>query len=583
MTDRPPVRRRASGRARALAASVILFGWGAAAGLAPAASATPAARLEVDADSRAPLAAELVVETAEPTEVALLVEEGERRWRVVFAAPAHGETRLPVLGMRPDRAHMITLQTRDDDGGWRDVSSHAHRTPGLPESTLDFPPIEVRRAEPDKMEPGLTLFSARRRAVGRPHFLTPAQRDFSTRWSAIVAMDETGEVVWWYRSASRVAGIEMLANGHLLFHETNFSTKEIAMTGALESQWYAELRPQGPADNPDAIAIKGVETLHHQPHETPSGTFLAFTANAQLVEEYRTSEYDPDAPRADMMVMGDKLIEFDRAGNILWSWDTFDHLDPHRIGYQTFWPYWWVRGFDQHADWTHGNGLTYDADDDAVIFSLRNQDAVLKVDRASGEIVWILGEHRDWPAHLQDRLLTPVGELQWPYHQHNPRFTPGGNIIMFDNGLFGTRPFYEEPVPPNQAFSRGVEFAIDEEAMTVRQVWASHDAKDETSCFATAMSDAHKLPRTGNHLVFFAFCMPQDGEVTYDDFDYSKRHLDEFPFGGFIREYGHDPDDPLVFEASVKDPHDLIQWEIYGGLKVEDLYGPSADVEWIAR
>ena len=39
------------------------------------------------------------------------------------------------------------------------------------------------------------------------------------------------------------------------------------------------------------------------------------------------------------------------------------------------------------------------------------QDAVVKVDRKTGQVVWILGDHAGWKESLQPKLLTPVGEM----------------------------------------------------------------------------------------------------------------------------------------------------------------------------
>ena len=101
-------------------------------------------------------------------------------------------------------------------------------------------------------------------------------------------------------------------------------------------------------------------TLHHQPDALPNGNYLSLNAVPRRIEGYYTSETDAAAPRRDQWVMGDEVIEFNPQGEVLWRWNSFDHLDPFKIGYDTFWSYWWVRGFPQHLDWTHGNGVHHD-------------------------------------------------------------------------------------------------------------------------------------------------------------------------------------------------------------------------------
>ena len=250
--------------------------------------------------------------------------------------------------------------------------------------------------------------------------------------------------------------------------------------------------------------------------------------------------------RASIDGHGDTVVQFTAAGETVWSWNTFDVLDPFRVGYDTFWSYWWVRGFDQYMDWTHANGLSYDAADDSILVSLRNQNAILKVDRETKDIKWILGRHDDWPENLQDRLLTPVGDLLWPGYQHNPRMTHAGTVILFDNRAHGGAMPFEPRLPLPENFSRGVEYEVDEENMTVRQVWTSGDGPGEDACFANAMSDAWRLPATDNYLVIFAFCLPRLENITQDSMDETRRSTGDLPYGGRIVEY--DGDD-VVFQG----------------------------------
>ena len=192
-----------------------------------------------------------------------------------------------------------------------------------------------------------------------------------------------------------------------------------------------------------------MQTLHHQPHEVRDGSFLSFSANWRVIEDWYTNEFDPE-PRQDQKVMGDTIIEFDKDGNILWTWNAFDYLDTDMIGYEAFNPYWVTRGFPDTWDWSHGNGVSYDPRDDSVVASFKLLDAIIKVDRASRDIKWIFGDHSGWTGELRDKLLTPIGEdFRRPWHQHNPRWTDAGTLLVFNNNRGqAADPFEDRPHVP---------------------------------------------------------------------------------------------------------------------------------------
>lgn len=538
-------------------------------------------KLVKNSNPRAPLAAVLSYATTVPTSGHIEIFDGKRTRMIGVPFSEKLERELAVAGMRPAKPNRVVLRLKDSTGLNLTPLEFSYTPPPLPAGPINFPPINVKVSHPDRMEPGITVFSVRRRPVMRAIWWTEKQFRFANRWSMLVAVDEDGEVVWYYQNDNRIAGIDQLENGNLFFNQVNFQSTEIDLLGNSVGSWYAAKRPFGPA--PGAIPIDA-QSMHHQPHMMPNGNYLAMTANARRFENYFSSETDPEAPRRTIDVVGDRIIEFDRAGNVVWSWNTFDHLDPYRIGYHTFDPYWDTRGFRDHADWTHGNGICYDHRDDSFIMSLRIQDAIIKVDRASGEIKWILGAHSGWDEKRSQKLLKPIGDFQWPWHGHNPRVTPQGTIVMYDNSIFHARPF-DARKEPHDCFSRGVEFEVDEKHMEVRQLWSSDDPKTSDRLLSWAMGDAHRLPLTSNMLVIDSFCFPQNdpidklGEIRradlqWDEWDRSAWHPSDFAYWARIREYERKPERPVVFEAHVEDPNDIVGWEVFGGLKTPAL-GPQ--------
>lgn len=534
---------------------------------------------------RAPLAAVLSIATEEPVSGEIEIFDGKRTRRIAIPASAELRRDLAVAGMRPGSPNKIGLFLKGASGARCEPIEFYYTAPKPPRGYVDLPPITIKTSKPELMEPGFLVLSVRRRPAQRAIWWTEKQFRFANRWSMLVAIDEDGEIVWYYENDSRIAGIDQLENGNLFFNQVNFQSTEIDLLGNVVGSWYAKNRPFGPA--PGAIPIDA-QSMHHQPHMMPNGNYLAMTANARRFDNYYASETDPDAPRRTINVVGDRIIEFDRAGNVIWSWNTFDHLDPYRIGYHTFDPYWDTRGFRDHADWTHGNGICYDERDDSFLISLRIQDAIFKVSRASGEIKWILGPHSGWSEKFKSKLLTPVGDFQWPWHAHNPRVTPQGTVVIYDNSIFHSRPF-EPRRQPHECFSRGVEFEIDEARMEIRQLWSSDDPAANDRLLSWAMGDAHRLPETNNMLVIDSFCFPQDdpidklgnirrSDLQWDEWDREGWHPSDFSYWSRIREYQRKPDRPVVFEAHVADPNDIMGWEVFGGLKTTTL-GPRQPSE----
>jgi len=522
-----------------------------------------------------PLAAILEFGAEDAVKTVVSIDDGERQWDIAFdRIPSEGAP-LPILGMRAAREHTFEIAVFDSEGA-KQVWPKTLRftTPPLPQDRYQWPDFAVVASNPERMEPGITILSLRRALNVRPQDRDQAQQNFVVKYGVLVGIDNEGEVVWYYQSENRAAGIDRLANGNLIFHLASFETIEMDLLGNVVNRWYAEKRPRGPAKDPNAIPIKGMQTLHHQPHETKDGTFLSFSANWRVIEDWYTNEFDPE-PRKDQQVMGDTIIEFDKQGRVVWSWNTFDYLDTDMIGYEAFNPYWVTRGFPDTWDWSHGNGVSHDERDDSVVASFKLLDAIIKVDKKSKDIKWIFGDHYGWKGELADKLLTPVGDdFRWTWHQHNPRWTDAGTLLVFNNNRGQAKPFDGRPHASfAETYSYSAEYEIDEENMTVRQLWVSEPEMNDDTCYSMAMSEAHRLPQTGNILEVHAMCQRAEGrDVGSDVWDRSKVYLSEIPHGGRVREYSRAQPAEVLFELDFKDPHNVLNWQVYGGFKTPSFY-----------
>ena len=80
--------------------------------------------------------------------------------------------------------------------------------------------------------------------------------------------------------------------------------------------------------------------------------------------------------------------------------------------------------------------------------------------------------------------------------------------MVFDNGNFQRRPF-DKPLPPNETYTRAVEYSLDEQNMVVRELWNSEKPGPD-SVVSYAMGDIEWLPQTENVLVAYGMVLDRE-------------------------------------------------------------------------
>jgi len=443
--------------------------------------------------SEAPLGVQVHAATSEPARLFLEIADGERTERMELGGEYRTAHSVPLVGFRPGRSHAVRVTAIDPAGNTGEAATLVIDTDPLPD---DFPPLAVTFSRPEHMEPGVTLLSVYRWGE--------QGRDLD--FGLLVAVDAAGDVVWYYRAPHSIGVAVPLANGNLLYRASVDGVwsihVEIDLLGNVVRRWHS----RGLADRAatDSILID-VDSLHHDMAVLPSGNLVTLSSEVRTFADYPTSDDDAGAPRGPREVIGDVIVELEPDGTIVERWPLLDALDPYRIGYDSFDMVFWRdtyralgRRVAEMVDWAHANALSYDARDDTFVVSLRNQDALVKLDR-TGSVRWILGPHAGWTAPWRARLLEPQGELEWPYHGHGGEVTPDGTILLFDNGKYRATPF-DAPMPADESYSRAVEFQVDEPTMSVRQRWA-YPPPGAERFYSSFLGDADWLPHTGNVLI----------------------------------------------------------------------------------
>jgi len=263
-----------------------------------------------------------------------------------------------------------------------------------------------------------------------------------------VIMDREGNIVWWFLDPefdhNMHITVTMACDGeHVLFNSVSTT-----YDGDLDPHYIEHVV----RISVDGTEVERIEREEHQHSfvELPDGTL------AMLVYDRREMDEQP--------VVGDQIIEFAPDGTETVVWTVFDEFD-----YNPEDP-------PPGTGWSHANAISYDPADEAYYVSLRNFACILKIDRASGEIVWILGG-RESDFEIEGEVFTDQHEFEL--------LDDGASIVLFDNGTAG------------RYNSRVLEYALDFEAWTATEQW-SYEL--DPPIFVPTGGDVTRLP-SGNTLV----------------------------------------------------------------------------------
>ncbi len=253
--------------------------------------------------------------------------------------------------------------------------------------------------------------------------------------STVVILDLTGAPVWYGQAGAGVTSVRLRSDGGGVYFVTNSIDDRGA--NAIVSM-----------DFDGTTTSVSVPEAHHDVIEGPDGGWVTFQTVYQVIN--------------GVNVAGDDLVEVAADGTTRVVWDAFQNLD---VVENAGWNESQIAGA---ADWTHANGLVYDPSDDSYVISLYFTEQVIKIDRATGAMDWILGG-------TDSNFTFATGEEFGP--QHAPELTPDG-IRLFDNRSFTYG-------------SRMTEYALDQTAGTASLTW-SWQFPD--NAWTPVLGDVHRFP-----------------------------------------------------------------------------------------
>ena len=461
---------------------------------------------------------------------------------------------LPVIGMNPGWSYRVKLLLQS--GGEKLVfkKKMIFTTPELPSDPVEFPGFKVTKLETAQVEPGITLLNPRRRELD--------QASLNVNFGMLVAIDEMGEVIWYYRTDSRISDFNFLPNGHISYMTQDFRLMEIDLLGNVINSWYAAGQPH---DQPqEGIPVKAL-TFHHDAFPLGNGNYLMLGSEYKAIDNYYTSETEEFAHRKTQSVMGDVIYEFNQEGEIIWDWHAFDHLDPMRIGYETFSGYWNRRGFRDIIDWSHANTILYDPVDNTILVNFRYLSSILKIDRNTKDIKWIFGEPTGYADNLRSKLID-LDNGDWFWHQHSPSLAPDGTLFIFNNDNYKARPF--DKISETK-LSYAAAYKICEEYLSAELLWTSR-IPGETGLASFAMGDVDWLEKTNNILVSYGALRPSE------EFGYERSW-------SMIREYTYTNPARVVWEMHISSRDDTdgqsVGWTIFSAERLDNFIKSDQDHE----
>jgi hypothetical protein len=186
-------------------------------------------------------------------------------------------------------------------------------------------------------------------------------------------------------------------------------------------------------------------------------------------------------------ILGDRIVEVDSEGQEREVWSTFDLYTPDLSQ-----DYWLVEvGEDKNLkDWTHGNGLAYDRGSDDYIMSLYGLGSVVRIDRATGEMLWQLSDsHGGFVSTTEETLVQATHSIELLSENH---------LLLFNRNI--SNPLDAGDTELDNACSEAIEVELSPEDGTATKTWSY---QSDECVLVLFYGEARRL-ENGNTLVIFS-------------------------------------------------------------------------------
>jgi hypothetical protein len=327
-----------------------------------------------------------------------------------------------------------------------------------------------------------------------------------------LATDLQGNVLWYYPGllvpdqGTALLTRPLLGTMLLILNGTNSSDPDLTHMQVLREIDLAgnTLRETNATHVAKQLVARGVlhsgevfGSFHHDAIRLANGNTIVLGSAERIFPLGTQGSTDP----LGVDIIGDVVVVLDPNWQVIWGWNSFDHLDINRAAVlgelcrpgDAGCPAVLLAGQTSTAtanDWLHSNSIFYIPSSGDLLLSSRHQDWVVKIDYkkglGTGKVLWRLGLGGDFTMNSTD-------PYPWFSHQHDASYEAFGTglISVFDNG--NTRVEGSPGVTQN---SRGQLLRIDETNMQVSLLMNA-----DLGVYAFALGSAQLLPNGNAHFL----------------------------------------------------------------------------------
>jgi hypothetical protein len=186
----------------------------------------------------------------------------------------------------------------------------------------------------------------------------------------------------------------------------------------------------------------------------PNGHVLMLCYDSQIIDMSQIVEGGHPAAN----ISGAVIQELDVHKNVIFQWRSWDHIlvtDTYR------------NVTSARFGYIHVNSIEFDETDGNIILSCRETSEVIKVSRATGEVMWRMGGKNEEFTYINEHPETAPRHFKL---MHDVRRHANGHLTMFDNGA--------DKRDMERMYSRAVEYDLDEVNKTATMVWEFRHTPD---------------------------------------------------------------------------------------------------------